>query len=534
MPKNLGNLFINGESTIKDRLGTHIVTTTSGVTINSSIYSRGSSSMYFDGSTSGLTIPDHSDFDLGSNDFTIDCWLRLDNTDNYTVIARQWDAGDIGWSFQHNYTNDVLAFYWSTDGTTHNNFSKSLILNDNTWYHLAVVRNDNDLKFFVNGTQLGITETLTDTIFNSNSIFSSFVNSIGDSYGEGYLDNLRLVNGTALWTENFDSDSDDELFYYVRPDNITGLYNIGSRGILRGKASEGFIRPTIKQFFTSENFEEIESILERAHIMAGHYGADNMQYTPDTWVTKTSLPFLGGRDQRYGQSGTAINNKGYIFSGSNGVTNWNTVHEYTLNLDTWTTKATIPYPARTYSTSTTILDKGYVFGGYSSVAISDNDEYTPDTWAARTNIPTTIYTAASTTILDKGYLFTGYTSLQSNYEYTYNTWATRTSLPAPGRYFSASTTALDKGYVFGGCYTTTKFADNDEYTFNTWVSKTDVPTPPRNMSTSTTINNKCYLVGGLSTLTLADNDEYALDTWTAMADSIAGTNRLQTGMTLIG
>jgi len=45
-----------------------------------------------------------------------------------------------------------------------------------------------------------------------------------------------------------------------RPDKMTELFNISSvKGNLRGKASEGFIRPTIKQFFTSADFEEIES-----------------------------------------------------------------------------------------------------------------------------------------------------------------------------------------------------------------------------------------------------------------------------------
>lgn len=41
--------------------------------------------------------------------------------------------------------------------------------------------------------------------------------------------------------------------------NLRNLYDIGSRENLRGKAFEGFIRPTLKQFFTSlPNFEEIE------------------------------------------------------------------------------------------------------------------------------------------------------------------------------------------------------------------------------------------------------------------------------------
>ena len=47
-----------------------------------------------------------------------------------------------------------------------------------------------------------------------------------------------------------------------RPDTMSGLYTLGSRGNLRGKAAEGFIRPTIKQFFMSApDYEEITSIL---------------------------------------------------------------------------------------------------------------------------------------------------------------------------------------------------------------------------------------------------------------------------------
>jgi len=43
--------------------------------------------------------------------------------------------------------------------------------------------------------------------------------------------------------------------------NLNDLYDIGSRGNLRGKSLEGFIRPTIKQFFTSANFEELSNVI---------------------------------------------------------------------------------------------------------------------------------------------------------------------------------------------------------------------------------------------------------------------------------
>lgn len=70
-----------------------------------------------------------------------------------------------------------------------------------------------------------------------------------------------------MWSAEFDHTSDEELFYtgnsddYVRPDTLSGLFNvIGPEGNIRGKAAEGFVRPTIKQFFMSApDYEEIES-----------------------------------------------------------------------------------------------------------------------------------------------------------------------------------------------------------------------------------------------------------------------------------
>jgi hypothetical protein len=46
--------------------------------------------------------------------------------------------------------------------------------------------------------------------------------------------------------------------------DLSTLYNIKSRGNIHGKAKEGFIRPTIGQYFTSKNFEEVLSYIEPA------------------------------------------------------------------------------------------------------------------------------------------------------------------------------------------------------------------------------------------------------------------------------
>jgi len=87
----------------------------------------------------------------------------------------------------------------------------------------------------------------------SNSNLYIYYRIVVTSHWPGNAGNNRHINEIEMM-EKVQSGTP-----YIRPDNITGLYNISSSGILRGKASEGFIRPTIKQFFTSENFEEIVS-----------------------------------------------------------------------------------------------------------------------------------------------------------------------------------------------------------------------------------------------------------------------------------
>jgi hypothetical protein len=71
----------------------------------------------------------------------------------------------------------------------------------NQWFHIAVTRNGNSYRIFLNGVQVGTTVT------DSNSIPASAYR-ITDSATSGnnvtgYISNLRLVTGTAVYTSNF-------------------------------------------------------------------------------------------------------------------------------------------------------------------------------------------------------------------------------------------------------------------------------------------------------------------------------------------
>jgi len=158
---------------------------------------------------------DDTDWTLGTSDFAIDCWVNFTSFQNGNFMASQFDGGSSNqkaWGFAYINTDNKLQLTYSTDGSTNTiatsgagTFTPSL----NTWYHVAVTRNGADLRFFVDGTQIGSTFNIsTDSIFDSTTslrlgcIYVSGVIYPPNSM-DGYIDEFRFSVGTPRWTSNF-------------------------------------------------------------------------------------------------------------------------------------------------------------------------------------------------------------------------------------------------------------------------------------------------------------------------------------------
>ena len=138
-------------------------------------------------------------------------------------------------------------------------------------------------------------------------------------------------------------------------------------------------------------------------------------------------------------------------------------------------------------------ERGYIYGGYFTGDIQDCDQYTPDTWVSKTDIPVPARDAmAASTIGSSGYIYGGYftSNLQDCDQYTPDTWVSKTNMPAPGRYGLAASTIGSSGYIYGGhTYGPGDIQDCDQYTPDTWVSKTDIPVPARRYLAASTITS---------------------------------------------
>jgi hypothetical protein len=186
---------------------THTITN-NGATAYNGGPSGGMKSVSFDGSNDYLSVPDHADFDFGSGAFTIEAWVYADTLGSYNAIASQWVGS--GANVNHSFVFEVVAdsgnkvpyLYYCQGGANLSAAITGPAIHVKKWYHLAVVRSGNDFTLFTNGTP-GTTVTASHTINNSSSPLSIGGNVNSAGYWDGYISNLRIVKGQALYTRNF-------------------------------------------------------------------------------------------------------------------------------------------------------------------------------------------------------------------------------------------------------------------------------------------------------------------------------------------
>ena len=181
----------------------HTVTLIGNSTISSTESKYGVASGYFDGSDT-LLIPADSNFQFGTQDFTFECWIYGGQQADVITILDMRPQGQSG-AYPTLYftpTDNVLHFLAGNDGV----IEATVSIFDSAWHHIAVSRNENSAKLFVDGLQVG--STIVD-----NNIYSSGANItiMGTSYHNpplgnnfvGYIDDVRITKGVARYTANF-------------------------------------------------------------------------------------------------------------------------------------------------------------------------------------------------------------------------------------------------------------------------------------------------------------------------------------------
>jgi len=136
-----------------------------------------------------LTAADTTDNSF-TNDFTIECWVRWSTLPNNAINEFVWKSG--AYNFNFHYTLGLRLFTYPFDSVAVA-WSPSV----DTWYHVAVTFASNQVKFYVNGSQQGTTQTAA----NSSTADTTNSLTIGDSSDQGGTPNGALaITEVRLWS----------------------------------------------------------------------------------------------------------------------------------------------------------------------------------------------------------------------------------------------------------------------------------------------------------------------------------------------
>ena len=156
-------------------------------------------SVSFDGTGDYLTLASSGDFAFGTGDFTWESWVYSTASDHTTGNHYIFDLGAGNIAAMSFYQNKFY-YYNSTIGSAEElgTFSTNY-----KWVHLAVSRKNQVSYIFVDGI---LQRSISDA---HNYGTTALVAKVGvyaahNTFGwEGYISNLRVLKGTALYTSNF-------------------------------------------------------------------------------------------------------------------------------------------------------------------------------------------------------------------------------------------------------------------------------------------------------------------------------------------
>jgi len=169
-------------------------------------------SNYFNGSTDYLSITNNSAFNLGSSNFTFECWVyntivvsgeshifgkRASNAVFAPIIMGVNVSSGSNRMFMIGSLNNST---WGIGGTT-----GAITLPLNQWNHLAITRNGNTVQGWVNGVaDANLVFTISGSFFTNTDAFTIGTSATTPpNYFPGYISNFRFVNGTAVYTSAF-------------------------------------------------------------------------------------------------------------------------------------------------------------------------------------------------------------------------------------------------------------------------------------------------------------------------------------------
>jgi hypothetical protein len=195
-------VILNGtNAAITDGVGKNVLETVGNARVINGVKKYGAGAMYFDGTGDRLIVPSSTDFDFGTGNFTIEMWVNITDVASTweAIISRAYGVAG-GWRLYKNQNNNQLRWYHNTTSIV---LTTGSTLANDTWSHIAVVRNSGTLTIYIDGVNRG---SAADTNNYNPGVYALEIGEgvVSSAFPyQGYIDDLRITKGVARYTANF-------------------------------------------------------------------------------------------------------------------------------------------------------------------------------------------------------------------------------------------------------------------------------------------------------------------------------------------
>ena len=187
-------------------------TASGGIAISSNSSKFYNSSIYFDGSNDylnwGLTSLGTDDMDFGSGDFCLEGWANITKINTEGPLVTKWHGSTSNQFDWRIYCDDTKIYgnfaFGGSDTTVIDTEFAALTNPKNEWFHWALTRDGNTVRFFLNG-RVRKTTTVSGALDNDygSLTFGFFNKDSNNRYFNGYQQDFRAYKGTPKYTQDF-------------------------------------------------------------------------------------------------------------------------------------------------------------------------------------------------------------------------------------------------------------------------------------------------------------------------------------------
>jgi hypothetical protein len=173
--------------------------TPSGVSGSSKLAKITDGAVSFDGSGDYLETSSTTDFAFGTGDFTLEAYIyatSLPNTNNRIITSGTNSAGN-----RSNFQLMVGSTGYLEFDNTSTYQSATGLISTGRWYHVAATKASGTLRLFIDG--VNVKEQADSYNVTENGGVTIGREAGFSSYWNGFISNLHIVKGTALYTSDF-------------------------------------------------------------------------------------------------------------------------------------------------------------------------------------------------------------------------------------------------------------------------------------------------------------------------------------------